>query len=366
MTAGDSRVLGGVTGTKVRESRDVAVVKDGTAHRAPGLGRQNRKQHLGEYAAERGVVFGFAASAAVSSSVGGQTKRARGVGVGGSGGPYSDEMDEDGMETESEMGEEDKEDMDINALVACVTIVFEDALREATLHPRPLLPTAACLSPRARKHQRIDDDDHDDPMHTMADGANTNEPVRRGVELETAVERFLLRMYKADSDNGTDAGNEDAGSADKTKTLAEDQQQQSGGEQSDRRWWEIWLLSSLDNDKDTPPPPPFSMLDGEDGATKEGTAIGGAMLLQHGLRASNLKFVEGEGQNRGIIFGAVNPSTFARSEGVTEGVLNLGLSSSQQHFPRSLLSALNKLTAISSNITPGRVGQCVVVVSEFA
>ncbi|KAI0244939.1 hypothetical protein BJV78DRAFT_1159358 [Lactifluus subvellereus] len=44
------------------------------------------------------------------------------VGVGSAGGPYSDETDEDGMETESEMEEED---MDIDALVAHVTIVFE-------------------------------------------------------------------------------------------------------------------------------------------------------------------------------------------------------------------------------------------------
>lgn len=96
----------------------------GTAHTAPGLGRQNRKQRLGEYAAERGAVLGFAASAAASDAVGGRTKRARGVGVGGgSGGPDSDETDE--METESEMEEEDEEDMDVDALAARVTIVFE-------------------------------------------------------------------------------------------------------------------------------------------------------------------------------------------------------------------------------------------------
>ena len=96
----------------------------GTAHRAPGLGRQNRKQRLGEYAAERGAVLGFAASAAASGAVGGRTKRARGVGVGGSGVLDSDETDEDGMESE-EIEEEDEEDMDVDALAARVTIVFE-------------------------------------------------------------------------------------------------------------------------------------------------------------------------------------------------------------------------------------------------
>lgn len=99
-------------------------VQGGTAHRAPGLGRQNRKQRLGEYAAERGAVLGFAASAAASGAVGGRTKRARGVGVGGSGIPDSDETDEDGMESD-EIDEEDEEDMDVDALAARVTIVFE-------------------------------------------------------------------------------------------------------------------------------------------------------------------------------------------------------------------------------------------------
>jgi hypothetical protein len=101
------------------------IAQGGTAHRAAGLGRQNRKQRLGEYAAERGAVLGFAASAAASGAAGGRTKRARGVGVGSSGGPDSDETDEDGMETESEVEEEDEEDMDVDALAARVTIVFE-------------------------------------------------------------------------------------------------------------------------------------------------------------------------------------------------------------------------------------------------
>ncbi|KAI0246742.1 hypothetical protein BJV78DRAFT_1251865 [Lactifluus subvellereus] len=187
------------------------------------------------------------------------------------------------METESEMEEED---MDVDALAARhdrlrgwssgvgVRFKYEpDALREVILHPRPLLPTAASVSPHARKRQRIDDDDHDDPMHTMTDGANTSAPVRRGVELETAVEHFPSRMYVANSDDGTDAGNEDAGGADKTKMPVEDQQQQSGGEathaQSDCPRWQNWLLGSLDDDNmDRPPPSPFSMLDREDGLSR--------------------------------------------------------------------------------------------------
>jgi hypothetical protein len=295
----------------------------GTAHRAPGLGRQNRKQRLGEYAAERGAVLGFAASAAASGAVGGRTKRARGVGVGGSGALDSDETDEEGMETESEVEEEDEEDMDVDALAARVTIVFEggragalpgyvffhsphprmlligksrfkyepDALREAVMHPRPLLPPSASISPpRARKRQRIDDDDDDDDH----DDASAIAPVRCGVELETAVERFLMRMYEADDDAGTDAENEDAESADKSKMHAEDKIPQLGGEvtraQSDRRRWEIWLLGTLDDtstrekERDKLP----------DGVSKAGAVAGGAVLLQGGLRASNLEFVEGE------------------------------------------------------------------------
>ena len=100
-------------------------LQGGTAHRAPGLGRQNRKQRLGEYATERGAVLGFAASAAASGAAGGRTKRARGVGVGNLNAPDSDETDVDGIETESEIEEEDEEDMDVDALAARVTIVFE-------------------------------------------------------------------------------------------------------------------------------------------------------------------------------------------------------------------------------------------------
>jgi hypothetical protein len=149
MTDGGSAAQGGATGTRVWESRSsmyhlsrcvtgrvssplsfplsletlTIILQGGTAHRAPGLGRQNRKQRLGEYAAERGAVLGFVASAAASGALGGRTKRARGVGVGGSGGRDSDETDED---TDSEdIEDEEEEDMDVDALAARVTIVFE-------------------------------------------------------------------------------------------------------------------------------------------------------------------------------------------------------------------------------------------------
>ena len=115
-------------------------MQGGTSHRAPGLGRQNRKQRLGEYAAERGAVLGFAASAATSGAVGGRTKRARGVGVGGPGGPDSDETDEDGMGTDSdEIEEDEEEDMDVDALAARVTIVFEGG-RSGALPGYVLIP----------------------------------------------------------------------------------------------------------------------------------------------------------------------------------------------------------------------------------
>ena len=98
-------------------------MQGGTAHCAPGLGQQNPKQRLGEYAAERGVVLGFAVSAATSGAVGGRTKHVRGVGVHE---PDSDEMDDDGVGTDSEeIEEEDEEDMVVDALAARVTIVFE-------------------------------------------------------------------------------------------------------------------------------------------------------------------------------------------------------------------------------------------------
>jgi len=59
----------------------------------------------------------------VSDAIGGQTKHACGVGVGGSGRPDSDET-EDGMGMDSNKIE-DEEDMDVGALAGCMTIVFE-------------------------------------------------------------------------------------------------------------------------------------------------------------------------------------------------------------------------------------------------
>jgi hypothetical protein len=89
------------------------------------------------------------------------------------------------------------------------------------------IPVSA--SPHAYQH--IDDHDDDNAMHTMADGANANVPVWCGIELETAIERFLLCMYEVDSDDSTGMGNEDAGGPVNTEPPAKDQQQwQSGGE----------------------------------------------------------------------------------------------------------------------------------------
>lgn len=287
------------------EILDVTFVKGGTAHRAPGLGRQNRKQRLGEYAAERGAVLGFAASAAASGAAGGRTKRARGVGVGNSTAPDSDETDEDGIETESEIEEEDEEDMDVDALAARVTIVFEggrggalpgfkyepDALREAVLRPRPLHPIVSVPSPNGRKRQRIDDDSPGDTMDSAVEGNGVGDgaPVPRGVELETVVERFLLRMYDADAETDSPGANDEGnGDTEHTKMSTEDTQMPQGGRegtrmQSDSRRWEIWFLGTLEGASLYRTKP-----DG-DSSQEEG-----AVLLQRGLRASNLEFVEGE------------------------------------------------------------------------
>jgi hypothetical protein len=319
------------------------LLQGGTAHRAPGLGRQNRKQRLGEYAAERGAVLGFVASAAASGAVGGRTKRARGVGVGGSGARDSDETDED---TDSEEIEDEEEDMDVDALAARVTIVFEggrngaipgydlsplspvvcayphvlllttiffcecrfkyepDALRAAAFHPRLLVPSAlvGSVSPRARKRQRVDEGEGgEDAMDVEVDSASPvgSPPVWRGVELETAVERFLLRMYDAgagDADavaeTGANAASEDTeGGAEKIKPSSPEDKQEAEG---DRRRWEIWLLGTLDQNDGSPrllPPPGVADMDGNGNAAAK---TGGAVLLQRGLRASNLEFVEGE------------------------------------------------------------------------
>jgi hypothetical protein len=148
-----------------------------------------------------------------------------------------------------------------------------------------------------RKRQRVDDEGHDDVVDMEVEdpttNANGNEsllPLRRGVELETTVERFLLRMYYAEAEVGTvekDAiapASEDVIDGGAEKLLLQ-------GEESDRRRWEIWLLGTLDGDDgDGQPPLPLSAVE----ADKVKAGNGGAVLLQRGLRAENLEFVEGE------------------------------------------------------------------------
>ena len=260
------------------------------------------------------MVLGFAASAAASGAVGGRTKRARGVGVGV---PDSDETDEESEE------EEDEEDMDVDALAARVTIVFEggrggalpgyvlqlpcsfvltsfmsfgvcenrfkyepDALREAVLHLS--LPSSdSSESPRERKRQRIDEEGREDAMDVEVEDpikANTNGslvPLRRGVELETAVERFLLRLCDAEAEPGA-AGTDDiaAASEDVVDESADKQLLQGGA--NDQRRWEIWLLGPLDGDDDA------------EKVRNRPPGGDGTVLLQRGLRAENLEFVEGE------------------------------------------------------------------------
>jgi hypothetical protein len=76
-------------------------------------------------------VLGFAASAATSGAVGGWTKHTWGVGVNE---PDLDETNDDGVGTDSEeIEEEDEEDMVVDALMVCVTIVFEGGCSGALL-----------------------------------------------------------------------------------------------------------------------------------------------------------------------------------------------------------------------------------------
>ena len=141
------------------------------------------------------------------------------------------------------------------------------------------------------KRQRIDDDTIDDTMDSAAEnsGVGNGAPVPRGVELETSVELFLLRMYNADSETDSPgAYDEHKGNAEDTKMTLEDMQMSQGGRadtrmQSDRRRWEIWLLGSLEEAS-----PCTKKVDGD---SSKGD---GAVLLQRGLRASSLEFVEGE------------------------------------------------------------------------
>jgi hypothetical protein len=161
-----------------------------------------------------------------------------------------------------------------------------DALREAVLHL--LLPSAATsASPRARKRQRVGDEDAMDVEGEEPTKANTNGsllPLRRGVELETAVERFLLRMYDAGAEPDTAVTDGIAAASEDVIGGGEDKKLLQGGRANDGRRWEIWLLGTLDADDD---------------AEKNGERLpplpgGSAVLLQRGLRAENLEFVEGE------------------------------------------------------------------------
>jgi len=149
-----------------------------------------------------------------------------------------------------------------------------------------------------RKRQRVDDEGHEDAVDMEVEGATTNASnnesllsLRRGVELETTVERFLLRMYYAEAEagavekTGIAPASEDVTDEGASKELLQ-------GEESDRRRWEIWLLGTLDADEgDRPPPSPLSALVDAD---KIKAGNGGSVLLQRGLRAENLEFVEGE------------------------------------------------------------------------
>ena len=124
-------------------------------------------------------------------------------------------------------------------------------------------------------------------MESAAEGTGIGDgvPVPCGVELETAVELFLLRMYDADAETDSPGANDD--DAEKTKMTTEDTRMPQGGREgtripSDSRRWEIWLLGTLEAS------PYTNKVDGD---SSKGES---AVLLQRGLRASNLEFVEGE------------------------------------------------------------------------
>jgi hypothetical protein len=170
------------------------------------------------------------------------------------------------------------------------------------LNPRQLsLPSAtAPASPRIRKRQRVDDEGREDSVDMEVEdstiNASSNEsllPLRRGVELETSVERFLLRMYYAEAEAGA-VEKDDISPATASEDVIDGgaDKQLLQGEESDRRRWEVWLLGTLDGgDGDRPPLLPLSAPVEAD-KIKEGN--GGSVLLQRGLRAENLEFVEGE------------------------------------------------------------------------
>jgi len=150
-----------------------------------------------------------------------------------------------------------------------------------------------------RKRQRVDDEGCENAVDMEVEeppaNANSNEsllPLRRGVELETTVERFLLRMYCAEAEVSAVEKEGIAPAKEDAIDEGADQQLLRGGEESDRRRWEIWLLGTLDGDDgDRPPPLPLSA---PEEADKIKAGNGGAVLLQRGLHAENLEFVEGE------------------------------------------------------------------------
>jgi hypothetical protein len=146
-----------------------------------------------------------------------------------------------------------------------------------------------------RKRQRVEDEGREDAVDMEAEDPSTNAnssesllPLRRGVELETSVERFLLRIYYAEAE---------ASAVEKDDTALASEDIIEGGadkqrEESDRRRWEIWLLGTHNGDDgDKPPPLPLSA---PEDADKVKAGDGGTVLLQRGLRAENLEFVEGE------------------------------------------------------------------------
>jgi hypothetical protein len=171
-----------------------------------------------------------------------------------------------------------------------------------------------------RKRQRLDEEGREDAVDAEVGGADASlPPAPRGVELDTAVERFLLRMYddapaKADIKTEANGASEDGAAEEEIKTSDEDQEQQQQGGKSDLRRWEIWLLGTLDSDdgkKDQrrlPPP-------GEGDLEGNVVRADGAALLQRGLRMSNLEFVEGEVR---VLQGAP-PGTDSDSETTREG-----------------------------------------------
>jgi hypothetical protein len=152
-----------------------------------------------------------------------------------------------------------------------------------------------------RKRQRVDDEGREDAVDMEVEdpttNANGNEsllPLRRGVELETTVERFLLRMYYAEAETGAVEKDGIAPASEASEDVIDGgaDKEPLQGEESDRRRWEIWLLGTLDGDDgDKPPPLPLSV---PVEADKIKAGNGGSVLLQRGLRAENLEFVEGE------------------------------------------------------------------------